>query len=159
MPELVRSIISRFCDFVGSHHARRHDLRLPLTISLQHDSKIQGASRHCPSTISGHTINISDTGLSLVLPSVQFGNRYLMDGDLTLRVQIELPGEVINLQVAPVRYEMLDEKQMEWGYLVGMRITNIADQEHRRLTEYLRRPKRSEPVAPQADLAQNAQPL
>jgi PilZ domain len=160
MPELVRSIIGRFCEIIGQHHhARRHDLRLPLTISL-HDSKIhRSARRNSPPIISGHTRNISDTGLSLILPSVHFGNRYLMDGDLDLKAQIELPAGVVNCGVAPVRYEMLDENQIEWGYLVGLRITNISDQERRRLTEYLRQSKRSTAAAPKTNLAQNAQPL
>ena len=109
MPELVRSIIGRFCEIIGQHHhAPRHDLRLPLTISLR-AAKTQSGRLNYPQTISGYTRDISDTGLSLILPSIHFGNRYLMDGDLTLHVQIELPGEVINCQVAPVRYERLDE--------------------------------------------------
>ena len=160
MPELVRSIIGRVCEIIGHHqHAQRHDLRLPLTISLQ-ESKTQSGRLNRPPTISGYTRNISNTGLSLVLPSVHFGNRYLMDGGLTLRIQIELPGEVINCQVAPVRYEMPDENQSEWGYLVGLRITNITEHERKRLTEYLRQAKkRGQPVVHKTNLAQNAQPL
>lgn len=159
MPELVRSIIGRFCEIIGNHHhATRHDLRLPLTITL-HESKTQSGRLNHPQTISGYTRNISDTGLSLILPSVHFGNRYLMDGDLTLRVQIELPGEVINCQVAPVRYEMPYDNQSEWGYLVGLRITNITEQERKRLTQYLRHAKRNQSVTPKTNLAQNAQPL
>ncbi len=131
---------------------------MPLTISLQ-ESKTQSGRLNFPQSIAGYTRNISDTGLSLILPSVHFGNRYLMDGDLALRVQIELPGETINCQVAPVRYEMLDENQSEWGYLVGLRITNITEQERKRLAEYLRHAKRSQSVAPKTKLAQNAQSL
>jgi hypothetical protein len=166
MPEIVRSIIGRFCRIIGNHnHARRHELRLPLTLSL-HDCRTQrayaAAATSSAATISGHTRNISDTGLSLILPSVHFGNRYLMDGDLTLKIQIEFPAGAINFQVAPVRYLALDENQLECGYLVGLRITKIAEQERQRLAEYLRQAMRSAaatPPQPKTAFAQNAQPL
>jgi hypothetical protein len=162
MPELVRSIIGRFCELVGSHnHATRHDVRLPLTIYMQ-DTKAHRASRSTGLTLSGHTRNISATGLSLVVPSVHFGNRYLMDGNLTLRIRIELPGGAVSFEGAPVRYEMLDENQVEWGYLVGMRITEMADAERKRLTEYLRHASRREAPAPapkSSGFTQNAHSL
>jgi len=166
MPELVRSIIGRFRELVGSHsHAPRHALQLPLSISMQ-DSKARSARGSFPPTLSGYTRNISDTGLSLVVPSVHSGNRYLMDGNLSLRIQLELPGGAISFQVAPVRYEMLDETQIEWGYLVGMRIVEISEQERKCLTEYLRHANKRAPAAaavavatPETGFAQNAQPL
>jgi hypothetical protein len=161
MPEIVRSIIVRFCRVIGKHHhARRHELRLPLTLSLQ-DSRAQCAyaSTARAATISGHTRNISDTGLSLILPSVHFGNRYLMDGELTLKIEIEFPTGPINFQVAPVRYEALDENQQECGYLVGLHITKIAEPERQRLTQYLRQAKRRPTTPPKTAFAQNAQPL
>lgn len=161
MPEIVRSIIGRFCRIIGNHnHARRHELRLPLTLSLQ-DCRTHRAyaatTTSRAATISGHTRNISDTGLSLILPSVHFGNRYLMDGDLTLKIELEFPAGSINFQVAPVRYEALDENQVECGYLVGLRITKITDPERQRLAAYLRQAKRSATPSPKTAFAQNAQ--
>lgn len=163
MPEIVRSIIGHFCRIIGSHnHARRHELRLPLTLSFQdcrtHRAYASKTSSRA-ATISGHTRNISDTGLSLILPSVHFGNRYLMDGDLTLEIELESPSGSINFQVAPVRYEALDENQAECGYLVGLRITKIADAERQRLASYLRQAKRGAPPSRKTAFAQNAQTL
>ncbi len=54
---------------------------------------------------------------------------------------------------------MPDDNQSEWGYLVGLHITNIIEQERKRLIEYLRQAKRSQSVAPKTNLAQNAQSL
>jgi hypothetical protein len=161
MPEIVRSIIGRFCRIIGKHnHARQHELRLPLTLSLQ-DSRTQRAyaASARAATISGHTRNISDTGLSLILPTIRFGNRYLMDADLILKIELELPRGAINCQVAPVCYEALDENQAECGYLVGLHITKIAEPERQRLAAYLRQAKRSAPPSPKTAFAQNAQPL
>ncbi|HEV2915692.1 MAG TPA: PilZ domain-containing protein [Pyrinomonadaceae bacterium] len=163
MPEIVRSIIGRFCELVGSHnHAPRHTLRLPVRISLQ-DSNVKRARARGAATLCGHTRNISDTGLSLVVPSVHFGNRYLMDGDICLTIQLELPDGAATFQVAPVRYEMLDENQVEWGYLVGMRIIKIADAERKRLTQYLRevnkRKAATATATAEAGFAQNAPSL
>lgn len=159
MPELVRSIIGRISEIIGSHHhARRHDVRLPLTIYL-HDSGARRARASGPLSISGYTRNISDTGLSLVIPSVHCGNRYLMDTELSLRIQIELPEGAISFGVAPVRYEMLDEKQAEWGYLIGMRITEIDDTERQRLVQYLRQGHNYGLGAPKTSFAQDTPSL
>jgi PilZ domain len=159
MPELVRSIIGRFREIIGSHnHARRHNVRLPLTIYL-HDRKVKRARVSGPLSISGYTRNISDTGLALVVSSMHCGNRYLTDAELTLRIQVELPDGAVSFVVAPVRYEMLEENQLEWGYLVGMRIVEIDDTERERLTHYLRQGHKYEPDAPKTGFAQNAHSL
>jgi hypothetical protein len=82
-----------------------------------------------------------------------------MDGDLTLKIEIEVPTGAINFQVAPVRYEALDENQLECGYLVGLHITKIAEPERQRLAQYLRQAKRCQTTPPKTAFAQNAQTL
>jgi PilZ domain len=159
MPELVRSIIGRLSKLIGSHHhARRHDVRLPLTIYLNH-SGVKGARVSGPLSISGYTHNISDTGLSLVVSSMHCGNRYLMDGELSLRIQLELPDGAISFSVAPECYDRLGENPSEWGYLVGMRIIELGDMERNRLTQYLRQGHPYEPGRPKASLAPDAPSL
>ena len=132
-------------------------MRLPVRISLQ-DSKATRARVSGPLALSGYTRNISATGLSLVLPSVRAGSRYLMDGDLSLKIQLELPDGVASFQVAAVRYEALDENQVEWGYLVGMRIVEIDEEERKRLTAYLRQANKKRAAAATAAVAAAATP-
>jgi hypothetical protein len=157
MPELVRSIIGRLSELIGSHHhARRHDLRLPVTIYLNDSGAKRGARARGPLSISGDTRTISDTGLSLVVSSVHCGNRYLMNGELSLRIQLELPEGAISFGVTTVCYKPLEESQAEWGYLVSMRIIEIGEVERERLAQYLRQGHLYEPGRPKTSLAPDA---
>jgi hypothetical protein len=160
MPELVRSIIGRLSELIGNHHhARRHNLRLPVTIYLNDSGAKRGARVSGPLSISGYTRNISDTELSLVVSSVQCGNRYLMDGELKLRVQLELPDGAISFGVATICYKPLEENQAEWGYLVNMRLMEVGEVERERLAQYLRQGHTYEPGGPEASLAPDAPPV
>lgn len=156
MPEFVRSLIGRLSELIGSHHqARRHDLRLPVTIYLN-DSGAKRGRASGPLSLSGDTRNISDTELSLVVSSVHCGNRYLMDGELSLRIQLELPEGAISFGVTTVCYRPLEESQAEWGYLVSMRIIEIGEVERERLAQYLRQGHTYEPGRPKTSLAPDA---
>lgn len=152
----MRSIIGRLSELIGSHHhARRQDLRLPATIYLN-TSGAKRARASGPLSLSGYTRSISDTELSLVVSSVHCGNRYLMDGELSLRIQLELPEGAISFGAATVCYKPLEESQAEWGYLVNMQLTEIGDVERERLGQYLRQGHTYEPERPKTSLAPDA---
>lgn len=152
----MRSIFGRFYNFVGSHnHARRYQTHLPLNISLL-DSKKSARGNPCRLNMSGYVRDISQTGLSLVVPSVRLGNRYLTDGSLPLEVQVEMPDGRINIQVVPVRYDMFEENQAELRYAIGARIIKIADADRKRLFEYLEQASKRKALTPQTSFAHDA---
>jgi len=153
----MRSIIGRLSELIGSHHhhGRRQDLRLPATVYLN-ASSAKRARVSGPLSIPGYTRSISDTELSLVVSSVHCGNRYLMDGELSLRIQLELPEGAISFGAATVCYKPLEESQAEWGYLVSMQLTEIGDFERERLGQYLRQGHTYEPGSPKTGLAPDA---
>lgn len=88
--------------------------------------------------LAGHTRDMRATGLSLVVPDIRIGDQEIVGPDRTLRIVLELPSGPIEIQAAPVRYEQLDEKGTEQGYLVGARITEISDSDCVRFVKYLR---------------------
>jgi hypothetical protein len=88
--------------------------------------------------LAGHTRDMRATGLSLVLPDIRIGSQEIVGPDRTLRIVLELPTGPVEIQAAPVRYEQLDEKGTEQGYLVGARITEISDSDCVRFVKYLR---------------------
>ena len=155
MPELMRSIIARFCDFTDRHnYARRYAVRLPVTISLL-DSKARIVGARQPPTMEGHAHDISKTGLSLVVPSIRLGDRHFMCEDQPLVVTLELPTGPLRMQAAPVRYKLLDEDQTESGYLIGARIVEMSEGDHARFINYLRQVARVRPwsIGPAARLS------
>jgi hypothetical protein len=136
MPEIVRTIVTRFRDFVGNRsRARRLSAHLPLSVSLQSHGT-NGANRQ-PSTLNGHTRDVSRTGLSLVLPSLRLGNRHLIEGYRSLRISCQLPSGTVKLAVSPVRCEQLGNGTFYEGYLVGAHITEITGSDKERFVQYL----------------------
>jgi hypothetical protein len=89
-------------------------------------------------TFVGHTQNISEGGLALVIPSVRVDERFLDRGDRTLNVVLALPASPVEIQAAPVYLTPLDERDPRMGYLIGARITANDKGDRPSLSEYLR---------------------
>jgi hypothetical protein len=137
MPELARRIASRLRQFVGERRrARRHGARLELTVSRS-ISSVEANGSHRQASLQGHTTDISATGLALILPAIRIGEYYLTGEDKRLLVKLELPDGPVEMQVTPVRYESLDERETERGYVIGVRIIQITPEHQALYLHYL----------------------
>lgn len=131
MPELIRSIANRLRHYVGDRRrAPRRQVQLPVVVSLLDE---RGGA---PPTLSGHTCDVSSSGLGLVLPSIRIGDRYLAGEGQTLRITLKLPQATARLYGTPVRYERLEGDGRPAGYLVGVRLAD--DQGRAALAEYIK---------------------
>ena len=127
MSELPRRIVSRLRRFIGNRrHCKRVRTRLSFTISLSDPRVSSNGARRLPK-LEGHTLDVSSTGLALVVPAIRIGEHYLAGSDRPLHVKLDLPRGPVEMIVIPVRYESLDENQEESGYLIGARIAEMAD--------------------------------
>lgn len=157
MVKLVSSIVGRAYKLLGTYvHARRHDMRLPLSVSLL-DAQTKTTSDPYSPAMAGYLRDISKTGISLIVPSIRFGNRFLLSGHDPLRVRVELPNGAVNIQVAPVRYDRLYEEQSERRYLIGARIMEMTASDREHLTRYIQQVKKSK-AAP-LSFAHDAKPV
>jgi hypothetical protein len=137
MPELARSIVSRLRQFVGDRrHAKRLKTRLPFSLSLASLTKNLNGTKRINS-IEGHTMDLSPTGLALVVPAITLGEHHLVGENRTLNVKLELPVGPVEMQVTPVRYESLEEHDAETGYLIGVRIVGMPDEDRARFVNYV----------------------
>lgn len=157
MLKLMSSIVERTSKLLGTYiHARRHDIRLPLSVSLL-DAKTMTISEPYSTAMTGYLRDISKTGLALVVPSIRFGNRFLLSGHDPLRVIVELPDGTINIQVAPVRYDRVYEEQGERQYLIGARIMEITNSDREHLIRYIQQMKKSKDAS--FGFARDAKPV
>jgi hypothetical protein len=141
MSELVRSAIVRLRGAFGAHCARR-SVHLPLSVSLSELSP-PGGQRAC----TGHTCDLSSTGLSFMLPTIRLGSRHIFsEGGTVLRIRLELPGGVVEMSAAPVRYDTCDGWEGGQAYLVGAQILDIAGDDRARYLAFLRAPRRASQV-------------
>ena len=74
--------------------------------------------------LDGHTLDVSATGLALVVPAIRIGEHYLAGADRKLHIKLELPSGPVEMMVGTVRYESLED---ESGYLIGARILEMSD--------------------------------
>ena len=134
MSELPRRIVSQLRRFIGNRrHSKRVRARLNFTLSLS-DSRVgTNGSRRLP-TLNGHTMDVSLTGLALIVPAIRIGEHYLAGADRKLYVKLELPGGPVEMKVVTVRYENLDDGS---GYLIGARILEMSDAERKSFQNYV----------------------
>ncbi len=139
MPELLRSIITRLRGAMGDRrHARRYQARLRVSVSLL-DVKMAAESaipRRLPQ-VEGYTLDLSETGMALIVPTIRAGEYYLTGEGRRLLVTLAHPTGPLSLHVIPVRYEKLDDDKAETGYLIGVRITEVNEADRARFNAYL----------------------
>ena len=136
MSELPRRFVSSLRRFIGNRrHSRRVRVRLPFTISLSDPRLGSNGSRRLP-TLNGHTLDVSSTGLALIVPAIRIGEHYLAGAERKLHVKLDLPTGPVEMKVATVRYESLEEVQ-ESGYVIGARITEMSDQHRASYDSYI----------------------
>ena len=135
MSELLRTWVSRIREFAGDRrHMARHRVRLEVTVTLATPTKANGRR---PASLQGYTRDISANGLGLVMPAIRIGDRYLAGENCRLAITLELPDRPIQLTASSSRYEPLDDPA-EVGFLIGVNITNITDEDRKLLLAYLR---------------------
>jgi hypothetical protein len=137
MSELPRRIVSRLRRFIGNRrHCKRVQTRLSFTLSLSDPRVSSNGARRLPK-LDGHTLDVSTTGLALIVPAIRIGEHYLAGSDRRLHLKLELPSGPVEMNLTPVRYESLDESQEETGYLIGARITEMTDSDRASFEEYV----------------------
>jgi hypothetical protein len=88
--------------------------------------------------MGGHTLDLSVSGLGLIVPKITLGEHHLVGENRSLTVKLELPAGAIEMQVLPVRYESLEEHETETGYLIGVRILRMSDEDRGSFADYLK---------------------
>ena len=137
MSELPRRIVSHLRRFVGNRRAhKRVRARLNFTLSLSDPRVNTNGSRRLP-TLDGHTLDVSTTGLGLIVPAIRIGEHYLAGSDRHVYVKLDLPAGPVEMKLASVRYEALDETGEETGYIIGARIIEISDADRASFEKYV----------------------
>lgn len=107
--------------------------RLEFSVLLREADTSESGVQHLRAC-AGHTANISEHGLALVLHAQNIDEEYLMGGEGSMAIELDLPnGLSLEIQATPVRYEKLEE-----GYLIGARISGMRERDRELYEEYLR---------------------
>lgn len=138
MSELPRRIVSQLRRFIGNRRVKKRvKTRLSFTLSLSDPRVSSNGARRLP-TLKGHTLDVSTTGLALIVPAIRIGEHYLAGADRPLHVKLELPSGPVEMRLASVRYESLENHE-ESGYLIGARILEMAETDRASFEAYVAR--------------------
>ena len=139
----IRSFTTRLRRLVSDRRkslrrGSRYEARLPFAISLVGDARLSRKRVSNAPSLIGHTRDLSETSMTLLLPSVRIGNAYLTDGESCLEVRLELPGGSVSMLTYCVRFEQLPRKDAGCGYLLAVRIVVVEDDARSRYLAYLK---------------------
>jgi hypothetical protein len=134
----MRLMAARLRQLVGNRRsARRYEVRLGCAVRLASAKSGTNGARQAVS-LEGHTRDTSATGLGLLMPAIHIEGHYLTGAESTLLIELELPDATIHMQAIAVRYERVEQMREKTGYLVGVRITKIGEEDGERFEAYLR---------------------
>jgi hypothetical protein len=140
---LIKSVAARLGTYVNKRRRSlrlgdRFEARLPFLVTLLGTER--GSAKGLPDNpaLVGFTRNLSETGLTLLLPSVRIGSAYLTNVESYLDVRLELPGGAVAIRTASVRFEQLPRREAGCGYLLAVRIVNMQNDERDRYVAYLK---------------------
>jgi hypothetical protein len=140
MPEFIRSIANRLREFVGNRRrAPRYQthLEVGLALSVSLPGAKANAQRSEELKLAGYTRDISETGLAIIVPAIRIGGQYITDGNRTLHIMLKLPNGTVKLHGTPARYSPLDEDATDTGYLIGIQIERMSDDDRALFKAYL----------------------
>ncbi len=138
MPELVRSVVSRFQGFFDDRRqSPRLRVRLQFTVMMHRTTRGLSLRRRVHS-LKGHTRDISIKGVALLMSQIHLDGRHLAADGRELELQLEIGnGEPIAMLVMPNRYERLDEAELGCSYLIGARIVSMDERDRIRYHNFL----------------------
>ncbi len=138
MSALSRRLVSHLRRYIANRRrTKRARARLDFTLSFDDPHTSSNGWRRLPS-LNGHTLDLSTSGVGLVVPAIRIGEHYLVSGERRLHLKLNLPSGAVELNVVPVRYESLEEDPDESGYLIGARISDVNELDRSKFNEYVR---------------------
>lgn len=111
-------------------------VRLPIGVSLPNE-RLDPHGDEYPEPIMGHTRDLSESGLSLVLPATQLGNDDVSRTGSTLRIVLCLPGGIVIVQAETVRCEATEAAEGATEFLLGVRILRMFEADRRSYQMFL----------------------
>lgn len=131
-------MVARMRVYIGNRRrARRYRRSVHFSVSI-FDAKLNREQLEHAPYLEGDTSDLSESGLGLIVPAIRINDRYLTATDQTLHLLLELPSGCVEMRVAPVRYEQLERAGAASGYLIGVRIAGMSDDDRARFADYLR---------------------
>jgi hypothetical protein len=138
-----RSFLGRLREYVGDRRrsprrGARFAARVPAVVNLLDAGAEFGPGASGAPSVEGETRDLGPSGLTLRVGRVRVGGQYLTDGERHLGVRLELPAGNVSLLARAVRFEHPPGGAGESGYLLGLRILKVREEDLALFSGFLR---------------------
>jgi hypothetical protein len=125
--------------------APRFDSQISVRLSLL-DYKYVDGKMTIP-VMGGKTINMSATGLAMIVPNITLNDKSLIAKGTELTIVLDLPSGIIRLKATPIHHRRVSRFMKNSEYILGVQITEIEDDARARYLKYISRIERGEKMA------------
>lgn len=137
---MLRKFISKLNISVSKNVvAPRRSYEVPIKLSFVPES-ISGRLKTPVNdlSITGETIDLSKTGIALIVPAIRLQENYLVGEDRVLNAELTLPNGIIKMQVVGQRYQQVGKHISVSRYLIGARILSMTEDNREAYETFLR---------------------
>ncbi|MGH9943556.1 MAG: PilZ domain-containing protein [Pyrinomonadaceae bacterium] len=113
------------------------EVQLPIGVSMPNE-RIDPEAEHYPLPIMGQTRDVSEDGMSVIIPSVVLGDERVDVPGYPLRLVLSLPTGLLIVQAATVRAEPVRREDGTEAHVLGLSITKISPRDRNMYQEFLR---------------------
>jgi hypothetical protein len=123
----------------GRRQAPRCEARLKVSLRFVPSTAEMEANSNAHESLEiiGETRNLSETGLAVSVPSNHIGDRYFSVVGSTLQLTLYLPAGTIQIRATPKWCQWSTDEKTAKSYLIGLRITEMSDEEWVLLVRYV----------------------
>ena len=141
---MLREIVSRFNRTLVERRAsvrRKFEVPVKVCFAPQADGVIRRGG--CDEAyLSGETVDMSETGIGILVSSIRIKEKYLVGQERPLTVELDLAGKRVTMRVLGVRYERVGIHVSVEKYLVGARIIEMDENDRAAYERFLNNGKK-----------------
>ena len=137
---MLRELINKFnCSLSERMVSPRRRHTAPLKVWFDPDTDTERSAEQARvACIFGETVDLSRTGVGLLVPSIRLKEKYLVGHDRPLNIEIDLPTGKVYLRAIGMRYEKVGIHISTERFHVGVHILSLQGQDRENYEAFLR---------------------
>jgi hypothetical protein len=136
---MIRELVERFNKTITERRAssrRKYQVPVKVRFAPVTDPMMVRAPID-DSFLCGKTVDMSDSGIGFMVPSIRIREKYLVGQERPLDVELDLAGKRVRMRVMGVRYERVGIHLSTEQYLIGAAITEISENDRAAYERFL----------------------
>ena len=136
---MIRELVARFNKTITERRAApRRRFQVPVKVCFAPVNDTLKLNGPCDdSFLAGETVDLSESGIGFVVPSIRIKEKYLVGQERPLSVELDLAGKRVRMRVMGVRYERVGIHLSVEHYLIGAAIDEMTQQDRAAYDHFL----------------------